>query len=123
MRACRVRDRKKCRFNDVLNMINVGFSKPCIELWALMCMAESPERIQFSLDRHALQSQLTKAMPRYNHNRNPYFDVSKMAFWSNACELASQWERTFGTFPDCVAATRYVGIAPLVRRIMAEEDA
>ena len=29
MRACRIRDRKKCGYNDVLEKINVGFSKPC----------------------------------------------------------------------------------------------
>ena len=121
MRTCRVRDRKRCDFDDVLGKINVGFSKPCIELWALMCVAETPERTQFAGNRHALQSQLAKMMPGYDHNRHPYFDVFKMSSWRKACELASQWEQTFGKFPACIAATRYVGIAPLVRRIMNEE--
>lgn len=118
MRECRIRDRKRCGYNDVLRKINVAFLKPCIELWALMCLPK-PEtgRAQFSPSRHVLQSQLNKLMPTYDHSRHPYFDVSEMTAWREACAQAAEWERTFGNFPDCLKAPRFAGIATLVEMI------
>ena len=118
MRECRIRDRKRCGYNDVLRKINVAFLKPCIELWALMCLPKPQTgRAQFSPSRHVLQSQLNKLMPTYDHSRHPYFDVSEMTAWREACAQAAEWERTFGNFPDCLKALRFAGIATLVEMI------
>ena len=118
MRECRIRDRKRCEYNDVLSKINVAFLNPCIELWALMCLPKlQTGRTQFSSNRHVLQDQLNKLMPTYDHSRHPYFDVSEMTAWREACAQAAEWERTFGIFPDCLKAPRFAGIAPLVEMI------
>ena len=118
MRECRIRDRKRCEYNDVLSKINVAFLNPCIELWALMCLPKlQTGRTQFSSNRHVLQDQLNKLMPTYDHSRHPYFDVSEMTAWREACAQAAEWERTFGNFPDCLNAPRFAGIAPLVEKI------
>lgn len=117
MKHCRVRNRGQCGYSDVLSKINVAFMKPCVELWALMCTPGDGIG-QYPSNRHALQGMLNKVMPTYDHYRHPYFDVSKMTAWRDACAQAEKWEQTFGRFPDCLNATRFDGIAPLVKMIM-----
>lgn len=118
MKTCKIRDRNRCDFNDVLSRVNIGFMTPCIEIWALMCL---DKRVcNYSLDRHKLQSELHHKMPSYKHDGHPYFDVDKMVEWRKACAQADDWRRTYGDFPNCMHAARYAGIAPLVREIMEE---
>ena len=64
-----------------------------------------------------MESLLRSLMPTYRHDGNPYFDISKMTEWREACKRAQDWERQWGPFPDCVSATWYAGIHELVMRI------
>lgn len=119
--SCGIRDRNKCEFKDVIDRIRIGFMTPCVEIWGLMCAAGKDSKTagrEYPADRHKLQSMLHTIMPSYVHDGHPYFEIDKMSNWASACSCADNWARTFGTFPSCTRATRYAGIAPLVREIM-----
>ena len=120
--ACKIRDRNRCEYADVLERIKIGFMTPCIEIWGLMCtenFTKAAKRKEYSLDRHRLQSELHKRMPSYVHDGHPYFEVDKMNSTLEACQKAEKWISTYGDFPDCVRASRYAGIAPLVKEILS----
>ena len=121
MQFCKIRDRNRCEHGDLLERINVGFMTPCIEIWGLMCMdginLKTSDRV-YPADRHKIQSLLHRQMPTYIHDGHPYFEIGKMKGWQQACDRADKWAQSFGRFPACIHATRYAGIAPLVREIM-----
>lgn len=120
-KTCKVRDRNKCEYSDLFSRIKIGFMTPCVEIWGLMSTEDATKaakRKEYSLDRHKLQSELHKRMPTYFHDGHPYFEVEKMVSTLDACQKAEDWISTYGNFPDCVNASRYAGIAPLVREII-----
>lgn len=120
MKVCKVRDRNKCKYNDLFKRINIGYVKPCIELWALMCMDGSNGAladVKYPSDRHKIQSLLHRRMKTYVHDGHPYFEIAKMAGWAEACKQAELWAKSYVGFPDCLNATRYSGFAPLVKEI------
>ena len=119
--ACHIRDRNRCRYTELLDRINIGFMTPCIEIWGLMCserQSNAAKRKEYSPNRHTLQADLHKRMPTYVHDGHPYFEVDKMTSTQEACKMAFAWIATYGGFPDCLNATRYAGIAPLVKEIL-----
>lgn len=121
MRLCRIRDRNRCKYSDLLERINIGFMTPCIEIWGLMCMdginPKAADKV-YPANRHKIQSLLHRRMPTYIHDGHPYFEIEKMKGWRQACDRADNWTQSYGIFPACIRATRYAGIAPLVREIM-----
>ena len=102
---------------NLRSRIHVGFMKPCIELWAVMCLPGGLRAFGKANGHRKMESLLRRLMPTYRHDGNPYFDVSKMTEWREACKRAQDWERQWGPFPDCVPATWYAGIHELVTRI------
>lgn len=102
---------------DLRSRIHVGFMKPCIELWAVMCLPGGLHAFENAKGHRKMESLLRRLMPAYRHDGNPYFDVSKMTEWREACKRAQDWERQWGSFPDCASATWYAGIHGLVTRI------
>ena len=123
MKECKIRDRNRCRYNDLFQRIKIGYVKPCIELWALMCMdgvKGSVSDEKYPVDRHEIQSILHKRMRTYVHDGHPYFDVAKMTGWFEACKQADLWSKSYAGFPDCLNATRYAGIYPLVKEIYGQ---
>lgn len=120
---CKIRDRKRCEFTDVLSRINIGFMTPCFEIWGLMCLgsanSKAASNVVYPEHRHKIQRALHDVMPSYVHDGHPYFEIDKMTGWEQACDRADQWAKTYGEFPDCTHATRFAGIAPLVREIMS----
>lgn len=121
MKTCKIRDRNRCEYKDLLGRINIGFMTPCVEIWGLMCIDGASQKDSskvYSADRHKIQSLLHRQMPTYIHDGHPYFEIDKMKGWRQACDRADNWAHSSGPFPDCVRATRYAGISPLVREIM-----
>lgn len=49
----------------------ISTSNPCIELWGLLLHREQSAEIH----RHVAQRALAKVHPKYDHHRNPYFDL------------------------------------------------
>ena len=99
------------------SQIRVGFMKPCIELWAVMSLPGGLRAFGNAKGHRKMESLLRSLMPTYRHDGNPYFDISKMTEWREACKRARDWERQWGPFPDCASATWYAGIHELVMRI------
>lgn len=97
--------------------VHVAFMKPCIELWAVLCLKDGIRLYTNAPGHRKMESLLRKHMPSYRHDGCPYFDIAKMPEWKKACEQARQWEGTWGTFPNCNSATWFAGIHELVRRI------
>lgn len=120
MKECKVRDRNKCKYNDLFKRINIGYVNPCVELWALMCIdgIKGPlTNMKYPINRHKIQSLLHRRMKTYVHDGHPYFEVDKMIGWAEACRQAELWSKSYDGFPDCLNATRYIGLAPLVKEI------
>ncbi|MCQ2914023.1 MAG: RloB family protein [Alphaproteobacteria bacterium] len=67
--------------------IKLAFMKPCIEIWPLL-----HNNIDNVNCQQTAQSRLEEIMPSYKHDRNPYFDLSKMPFYELAVKKAHQWE-------------------------------
>ncbi|MGN0846055.1 MAG: RloB domain-containing protein [Kiritimatiellia bacterium] len=117
--ACSIKDFTRCGFRDVIGRIQVAYMAPCIELWGLICTKEGVDARKIPLDRHELQRSLHKVMPRYSHRSEPRFDLSRMTETSRAIARARSWMKTSGSFPECINASYYAGIAPLVEKILA----
>ena len=107
---------------NLRSRIHVGFMKPCIELWAVMCLPGGLRAFGKANGHRKMESLLRSLMPTYRHDGNPYFDISKMTEWREACKRAQDWERQWGPFPDCVSATWYAGIHELVMRIQTAKE-
>lgn len=107
---------KKCKTK--IPAINVGYMKPCIELWGAMCITGNAESLP---QMHVqMESKLKKIMRGYDHDGNRYFDVGQMKKTEKALDWAKAWEKQFGPFPDCVGhAPKFAGIYSLVERILA----
>ena len=118
-KTCEIRDFNRCEFKDVLARINVAYMAPCIELWGLICTEKGSALKTLSLDRHELQRQLHVQMPKYSHKSGARFDLTQMTQTNKAIARAKQWTATHGSFPDCINASYYAGIAPLVEWILA----
>lgn len=99
--------------------VHVAFMKPCIELWAVLCLKGGDRLFERAPTHRKMESLLQKHMPSYRHDDNPYFDIRKMTEWEVACKQARLWESTWGAFPNCRSATWFAGIHELVRRIQA----
>ncbi len=97
--------------------LHVAFVRPCIELWAVLCLKDGVRLSQTVQGHREMESLLHRHLPSYDHDRHPYFNISKMTEWKTACETARKWEETWGAFPNCQSATRFAGIYALVSRI------
>ncbi len=117
--GCRVRDVNNCEANDILGRIHVALMSPCIEVWGLLCTEEGSTMKRVPVDRHELQSLLHKVMPRYDHGHGALFDLGKMTRVDMAIKRAKEWANTHGSFPECLNASHYAGIYPLVEKIRA----
>jgi hypothetical protein len=54
------------------NAVRVGYSNPCIELWALLHFSDSDR----PLERTQAQTALRRYMPSYDHAKQPMFEFS-----------------------------------------------
>ncbi|MBQ8124882.1 MAG: RloB domain-containing protein [Kiritimatiellae bacterium] len=117
--GCVVHDINKCESNDILGRIHVALMSPCIEIWGILCTEEGSTMKRFPEDRHELQSLLHKVMPRYDHKCGAQFDLAKMTCVDAAIKRAKEWAGTHGAFPECLDASHYAGICPLVEKIIA----
>ena len=97
--------------------VHVGYMKPCIELWGMLCHPKGKKAFRRALTHTAMQRELHRIMPTYEHEGNPFFDVAAMIEIPFATKMAKNWERTFGPFPMCTGATFFAGIYPLVESI------
>ena len=96
---------------------HVGYMKPCIELWGMLCHPKGKTLFRRAKTHVSMQHELSRIMPSYNHDGNPYFDAAAMTEIAFACTTAENWERTSGCFPDCVDTSYFAGIHPLVNTI------
>ena len=107
---------KGCNKKSAMPVINVGYMKPCIELWGAMCVLGNANGLP---QMHGqMESRLKVIMRGYDHDTDRYFDVKQMVKTTEAIKLAMSWVSQFGEFPHCVgSAAHYAGIAPLVSKI------
>ena len=119
MDSCKIHDIDQCEAKDVFGRIHIAFMSPCIEIWGILCTEEGARMDKFPEDRHELQRLLHKVMARYDHKRGAQFDVGEMTHTNDAIRRAKEWERTHGQFPECLNASHYAGIYPLVEKIIA----
>ena len=117
--GCKIHDINQCEAKDVVGRIHVAFMSPCIEIWGVLCTEKGARMDKLPVGRHELQGLLHKLMPRYDHERGAQFDVGEMTHTNDAIRRAKEWERTHGQFPECLNASRYAGICPLVEKIIA----
>lgn len=115
---CRIHDIARCEARDVFDRIHVAFMSPCIELWGVLCTEAGSKMNNIPVDRHELQRLLHKLMPRYDHERGAQFDVGRMMQTEAAIRRAKAWTATHGKFPECLNASHYAGIYPLVEKII-----
>ena len=102
---------------ESMPVINIGYMKPCIELWGALSVLGTVKGLPKT--HGGMESRLAKVMPGYSHKDcNRYFDIQQMTQTEKACDLASQWEKTYGTFPTCVNATFFACIHGLVSMIL-----
>ncbi len=92
--------------------IQVAFMKPCIEIWPLM-----HNEIDNVTTQSDAQSRLESIMPSYKHDRNPYFDLSKMPNYNEAVKKAKQWHISLSGEPEYIS-TKYAGIYKLTEKII-----
>ena len=92
--------------------IQVAFMKPCIEIWPLM-----HNEIDNVTTQSVAQSRLESIMPSYKHDRNPYFDLSKMPNYNEAVKKAKQWHTSLSGEPEYIS-TKYAGIYKLTEKII-----
>ena len=107
---------KGCNKKSAMPVINVGYMKPCIELWGAMCVLGNANGLP---QMHGqMESRLKVIMRGYDHDTDRYFDVKQMVKTTEAIKLAMSWVSEFGEFSHCVgSAAHYAGIAPLVSKI------
>ena len=92
--------------------IYIAYMKPCIEIWPLL-----HNRVVNNINSQSeAQSKLKSIMPSYEHERKPYFDLSKMQNYEQAVETASQWETSLGGEPE-YEASKFAGIYKLTEKI------
>ena len=92
--------------------IQVAFMKPCIEIWPLM-----HNEIDNVTTQSDAQSRLESIMPSYKHDRNPYFDLSKMPNYNEAVKKAKQWHISLSGEPEYIS-TKYAGIYKLTEKLV-----
>lgn len=97
---------------------HVGYMKPCIELWGMLCHPKSRTIFHRARTHASMQRELHRVMPSYDHGATPYFDAGSMTETAFACTTAENWERTSGPFPRCIDTSFFAGIYPLVRSIL-----
>lgn len=96
--------------------IHIAFMKPCIEIWPLL-----HNDIDNVTSQAAAQSKLEEIMPSYKHDRNPYFDLSKMPNYAQAVHKAKQWEISLSGDKEYNSA-KFAGIYKLTEKIKNTED-
>lgn len=96
--------------------IHIAFMKPCIEIWPLL-----HNDIDNVTSQAAAQSKLEEIMPFYKHDRNPYFDLSKMPNYAQAVHKAKQWEISLSGDKEYNSA-KFAGIYKLTEKIKNTED-
>lgn len=101
-----------CLINNSGKDIQVAFMKPCIEIWPLM-----HNEIDNVTTQSVAQSRLESIMPSYKHDRNPYFDLSKMPNYNEAVQKAKQWHISLSGEPEYIS-TKYAGIYKLTEKII-----
>ena len=94
---------------------HVGYMKPCIELWGMLCHPKGRTAFRRAHTHTAMQHELHRVMPSYDHDANPYFDAGSMTETAFACKTAENWERSSGSFPACCGTSYFAGIHSLVR--------
>ena len=62
------------------------------------------------------QSKLEEIMPSYKHDRNPYFELSKMPNYAQAVQKAHQWEISLSGASEYNSA-KFAGIYKLTEKI------
>lgn len=95
--------------------IHIAFMKPCIEIWPLL-----HNDIDNVTSQAAAQSKLEEIMPSYKHDRNPYFELSKMPNYAQAVRKAEQWEISLSGDSEYNSA-KFAGIYKLTERIKNTE--
>ena len=103
---------------DIRIVQKPSVSSPCIEIWGVLCTEDGSKMDNFPLDRHELHGLLHKLMPKYDHRSGAQFDVGKMTQTEVAIRRAKAWAATHGQFPECLNASHYAGIYPLVEKII-----
>lgn len=93
---------------------HIGYMKPCIELWGMLCHPNGKKVFRRAHTHAAMQRELHRVMPSYDHDKNPYFDAAVLTETSFACKTAENWTRTSGPFPQCINTSFFAGIYPLV---------
>lgn len=91
--------------------IHIAFMKPCIEIWPLL-----HNNINNVTTQTMAQSKLEEIMPSYKHDRNPYFELSKMPNYAQAVQKAQQWEISLSGASGYNSA-KFAGIYKLTEKI------
>ena len=91
--------------------IHIAFMKPCIEIWPLL-----HNNINNVTTQTMAQSKLEEIMPSYKHDRNPYFELSKMPNYVQAVQKAHQWEISLSGASEYNSA-KFAGIYKLTEKI------
>lgn len=110
---------KITEFRDAMRggqCIKIAYMKPCIELWGVMCVKGCVSGL--ALTHRKIESALKKLMPRYDHSGHPYFDTKKMIHTDVACQIATQWDKTYPTFESRMNARYFAGIHTIVEGIL-----
>lgn len=95
--------------------IHIAFMKPCIEIWPLL-----HNDIDNVTSQATAQSKLEEIMPSYKHDRNPYFELSKMPNYTQAVHKANQWEISLSGDKEYNSA-KFAGIYKLTEIIKNTE--
>ena len=93
---------------------HIGYMKPCIELWGMLSHPKGRTAFRRPRTHTAMQRELHRVMPSYDHDANPYFDAGSMTETAFACKTAENWERSSGSFPACCGTSYFAGIHSLV---------
>ena len=118
----RFREAVKQRSKDIQACgLEFAWMAPCFEVWPLLHLMPPSE---IPSQQAKAQRKLAQLMPKYKHDRNATVDCSgeivKVAVIREAIKAASDWERTFGAFPDCIGhAQRYAGVHRLMTQLLA----
>lgn len=113
------REREVCEAIDLIKQskkdIHIAFMKPCIEIWPLL-----HNDIDNVTSQATAQSKLEEIMPSYKHDRNPYFDLSRMPNYTQAVHKAKQWEISLSGDKEYNSA-KFAGIYKLTEKIKNTE--
>lgn len=110
----RARDIQACR-------LEFAWMAPCFEVWPLLHLMKASE---IPMRSSVAQRELSQRMPKYQHDRNATIEcagaILDLQTIHRAIMAASDWESTFGPFPECAGrASRYAGVYRLIRLLLS----